>query len=89
MPNPEGLSAEDLEAEQALALPEREAMSKIGVGRTAPPLARLRWLAAQSEEDLGENLLVHEKTVVPGELLAGCHIPGHYAAGIRADISVG
>ena len=28
----DGLSAEDLEAEQALALPEREAMSKIGIG---------------------------------------------------------
>jgi uncharacterized cupredoxin-like copper-binding protein len=25
----------------------------------------------------------------PGELLAGCHIPGHYAVGMRADISVG
>jgi uncharacterized cupredoxin-like copper-binding protein len=25
----------------------------------------------------------------PGEVLAGCHIPGHYAAGMRADISVG
>jgi len=31
MPNSEGLSAEDLEAEQVLALPEREAMSKIGI----------------------------------------------------------
>ncbi len=29
--NAEGLSPEDLEAEQALALPEREAMSKIGI----------------------------------------------------------
>jgi hypothetical protein len=29
--NADGLSAEDLEAEQALALPEREAMSKIGL----------------------------------------------------------
>ncbi len=28
----DGLSAEDLEAEQAMALPEREAMSKIGIG---------------------------------------------------------
>ena len=28
----DGLTPEDLEAEQALALPEREAMSKIGVG---------------------------------------------------------
>ena len=28
----DGLSAEDLEAEQALALPEREAMSKISIG---------------------------------------------------------
>ena len=28
----EGLSAEDLEAEQAMALPERQAMSKIDVG---------------------------------------------------------
>ncbi len=28
----EGLSAEDLEAEQAMALPEREAMSKIDIG---------------------------------------------------------
>ncbi len=27
----DGLSPEDLEAEQALALPEREAMSKIGI----------------------------------------------------------
>ena len=32
MPNTDGLSAEDLEAEQALALPERQAMSKIDVG---------------------------------------------------------
>lgn len=32
MPDAEGLSAEDLAAEQALALPEREAMSKISVG---------------------------------------------------------
>ena len=28
----EGLSPEDLEAEQAMALPEREAMSKIDIG---------------------------------------------------------
>ncbi len=28
----EGLSPEDLEAQHALALPEREAMSKIGIG---------------------------------------------------------
>lgn len=28
----EGLSPEDLEAEQAMALPEREALSKVGVG---------------------------------------------------------
>ena len=32
MPNTDGLSAEDLEAEQALALPERQAMSKIDIG---------------------------------------------------------
>ena len=30
--NAEGLSAEDLDAEHALALPEREAMSKISIG---------------------------------------------------------
>ena len=28
----DGLSAEDLEAQEVLALPEREAMSKIGIG---------------------------------------------------------
>jgi NAD(P)H-hydrate repair Nnr-like enzyme with NAD(P)H-hydrate dehydratase domain len=32
MPDTDGLSAEDLEAEEAMALPEREAMSKIGIG---------------------------------------------------------
>lgn len=31
MTNAEGLTPEDLEAEQALALPEREAISKIGI----------------------------------------------------------
>jgi len=31
-PGAEGLSAEDLEGEQALALPEREALSRIDVG---------------------------------------------------------
>ena len=31
MPNTDGLSAEDLEAEQALVLPERQAMSKIDI----------------------------------------------------------
>jgi hypothetical protein len=29
---PEGLSSEDLEAQHALALPEREALSKISIG---------------------------------------------------------
>jgi uncharacterized cupredoxin-like copper-binding protein len=25
----------------------------------------------------------------PGPLITGCHEPGHYAAGMRADVTVG